>query len=49
MLQIWKLPGAMMELMVGTMIVFVHLGLAGAYANRALLSHRAPRTPVLFD
>lgn len=49
MLRFWKLPGAMVELMVGTMIVVVHLGLAGAYANRALPASRAPRTPVLFD
>lgn len=49
MLQLWKLPGAMVELMLGTMIVVVHLGLAGAYANRALLAPRPPRTPVLFD
>jgi hypothetical protein len=49
MLQLWRLPGAMVELMVGTMIVVVHLGLAGAYANRALSGPRAHRGPVLFD
>jgi hypothetical protein len=49
MLQFWKLPGAMVELMVGTVIVVVHLGLAGAYANRSLAGPRAPRAPVLFD
>jgi hypothetical protein len=48
MLQLWRLPGAMVELMVGTMIVVVHLGLAGAYANRALVAPRAHRGPVLF-
>ena len=49
MLQVWKVPGAMVELMVGTMIVMVHLGLAGAYANRRLAPQRATRTPVLSD
>ncbi|MBZ0237324.1 MAG: hypothetical protein K8M05_33710 [Deltaproteobacteria bacterium] len=50
MLQIWKLPGAVIELVVGTMIVMVHLGLSGAYANRALpVPPPRPRTPVLFD
>ncbi|HUQ06716.1 MAG TPA: hypothetical protein VM261_29640 [Kofleriaceae bacterium] len=49
MLQIWKVPGAMIELMVGTMIVMVHLGLNGAYASRMLAPPTKPRTPVLFD
>jgi hypothetical protein len=48
MLQLWKLPGAMVELVVGTMIVVVHLGLSGAYASRRLAAPPA-RTPVLFD
>jgi hypothetical protein len=37
------------ELMVGTMIVMVHLGLAGAYANRVLAPPRTTRTPGMFD
>jgi hypothetical protein len=49
MLQLRKVPGAMIELVVGTMIVMVHLGLSGAYASRVLAPPRTPRTPVLFD
>lgn len=50
MLQMRKLPGAVIELVVGTMIVMVHLGLSGAYANRVLPAPPPrPRTPVLFD
>jgi hypothetical protein len=49
MLQLWKLPGAMVELVVGSMIVIVHLGLAGSYANRRLGPARPARTPVMFD
>jgi hypothetical protein len=49
MLQMWKVPGAMIELAVGTMIVMVHLGLSGAYASRVLAPPRKPRTPVLSD
>ncbi len=50
MRQIWKVPGAVVELVVGTMIVIVHLGLSGAYANRALPAGTArPRQPVMFD
>jgi hypothetical protein len=36
MLRLLKLPGAMVELAVGTMIVIVHLGLAGARSARTL-------------
>lgn len=35
-----KLPGAMIELAVGTMIVIVHLGLAGAKNGAAERSAR---------
>lgn len=49
MLQLWKVPGAMVELVVGTMIVMVHLGLAGAYANRRLAPPPPRRTPALSD
>jgi len=49
MLQVWKVPGAMIELMLGTAIVMVHLGLAGAYANRVLAPPRTKRTPALSD
>jgi hypothetical protein len=49
MLTLWKVPGAVIELMVGTMIVMVHLGLAGAYANRVLAPPRTTRTPGMFD
>lgn len=49
MMNLWKVPGAMVELMVGTAIVMVHLGLAGAYANRMLAAPRPKRTPVLSD
>jgi hypothetical protein len=38
MLRLLKLPGAMVELAVGTMIVIVHLGLAGARTSRTLRS-----------
>ena len=34
MLRLWKLPGAMFELAIGTVIVIVHLGLAGARSGR---------------
>lgn len=36
MLRLFKLPGAMLELAVGTVIVIVHLGLAGARNGRSL-------------
>lgn len=49
MLNLWKVPGAMFELMVGSMIVMVHLGLAGAYANRTLATPRTKRPPALSD
>jgi hypothetical protein len=49
MLQVWKVPGAVVELMVGTMIVMVHLGLSGAYANRTLAPPRPKRPPALSD
>ena len=49
MMNLWKVPGAMVELMVGTAIVMVHLGLAGAYANRMLAPPKTKRTPALSD
>ncbi len=44
MLRLFKLPGAMVELAVGTVIVIVHLGLAGAKSQRTLAEPR--RDPV---
>lgn len=40
MLRLFRLPGAMVELAVGTMIVIVHLGLAGAKTSRTVPGHR---------
>lgn len=40
MLRLLKLPGAMVELAVGTVIVIVHLGLAGARNGRTLPDRR---------